>query len=119
MDRKRELKRQYKQTMPEMGLFIVRCKKNNKVYVQPTNDIRTVKNGILVRLKGGTHPNRELQKEWDEYREDAFEMEILDRFETDDRDKTDFKEDLATLQSMWETELIGQGKAIYQKRLPK
>ena len=120
MDRKRELKRQYKQTRPDMGLFIVRCKKNNKVFIQPTNDLRTVKNGILVRLAGGMHPNRELQKEWNGFGESAFSMEVLEQLPYgEDASRDDYSEELAVLQSMWEEELKQQGRHIYQTRLPR
>lgn len=119
MDRRRELKRMYKQMRPDMGLFIVRCKRNNKVYIQTTNDLRTVQNGILVRLNGGMHPNRELQKEWDALGKDAFTMEVLEKLAYgDDASKTDYSEELDLLLAMWEDEMVKQGKEIYQKRIP-
>ncbi len=119
MDRRRELKRQYKMTRPDMGLFIVRCNKNNKVFLQPTQDLRTVQAGILVRLGSNMHPNRELQKQWNEYGEDAFTMEVLETLSYDeDASKTDYSEDLKLLESMWEEQLIRDGKQLYQKRIP-
>ena len=117
MDRRRELKRQYKMTRPDMGLFIVRCNNNSKVLVQATPDLRTVQTGILIRLGSNMHPNRELQKEWNEFGEQAFSMEVLETLAYDeDASKTDYKEDLKLLQSMWEEELIKEGKQLYKKK---
>ncbi len=119
MDRRRELKQQYKMTKPDMGLFIVRCNENNKVFLQATQDMRTVKAGILVRLESGMHPNRELQKEWKEFGGDSFCMEILEVLPYEsDASKTDYSDDLKLLQSMWEEQLQKDGKQLYQKRLP-
>lgn len=118
MDRRRELKQQYKQAKPEMGLFIVRCRHNDKLFIQPTNDLRTVKNGLLVRLKSNMHPNRELQQEYNAFGSEGFTMEVLETLAySDDAGKTDYYEDLAVLQAMWEQELTAQGKILYRKRL--
>lgn len=119
MDRRRELKQQYKMTKPDMGLYIVRCNANNKVFLQPTQDLRTVEAGILVRLESGMHPNRELQKEWKDLGGDSFSMEVLEVLPYDsDASKTDYGDDLKLLQSMWEEQLQKDGKQLYQKRLP-
>lgn len=51
MDRKKELKLQYKQTRPQMGIFTIRSKVNNKCYLQAAQDLRGVMNGARVRLE--------------------------------------------------------------------
>jgi hypothetical protein len=107
MDRKKELKLQYKQMKPQMGIFIIRSKVNNKCYLQTTQDLRGVINGAKVRLGGGFHPNMELQKEWNEFGADNFTIEILERLEYGkDESKTDYSEELAILQMIWEEKLV-------------
>lgn len=118
MDRKKELKLQYKNTKPQMGIFIIRSKVNNKCYIQATQDLRGVLNGARVRLEGGTHPYRELQKEWSDFGSDNFTIEILENLEYDnDESKTDYKEDLALLQMIWEEKLTKENMKFYEKRI--
>ncbi len=117
--RKKELKQQYTEMKHPMGVFIIRCKLNNKCYIQATNDLRGVMNGAYARLAGGRHPNKELQKEWAEYGPDNFSAEILEQLKYDEKDpdKTDYSEELTLLQMIWEEKLIGEKLEFYQKRL--
>lgn len=118
MDRRKELKLQYKQTKPQMGLFIIRSKVNNKCYIQGTQDLRGVINGAKVRLEAGMHPNRELQKEWKESGAENFEIEILEHLEYDkDESKTDYTEDLNLLQMIWEEKLAKENLEFYNKKI--
>lgn len=106
MSRKKELIKQYKQTKPQMGIFIIRSKVKNKCYIQTTQNLRGVMNGTIVRLEGGSHPNKELQKEWKEFGAENFTVEVLENLEYDkDESKTDYKEELAILQMIWEEKL--------------
>jgi hypothetical protein len=116
--RKKELIQQYKLTRPRMGIFIIRSKTSNKCYLQTTQDLRGVMNGALARLGGGSHPNEELQKEWKELGADNFTMEILEQLEYDkDESKTDYQEELALLQMIWEEKLAKENMAFYKKRI--
>ena len=117
-DRKKELKEQYKLMKPLMGIFIIRCKLNNKCHIQIANDFRGVMNGARVRLAGGMHPNRELQKEWTQYGAGSFIIEILENLEYDkDESKTDYSEELALLQMIWEEKLAKENMEFYKKRI--
>lgn len=116
--RKKELIEQYKRTRPAMGIFIIRCKANNKCYIQTTQNLRGVMNGAMARLGGGFHPNRELQKEWQEFGAENFTREILENFEYDkDESKTDYTEELALLQMIWEEKLAKENVQLYKKRI--
>ena len=118
MDRRKELKMQYKQTRPDMGLFIIRSRVNNKCYIQGTQDLRGVINGARVRLGGNMHPNKELQKEWNEFGADNFTIEILEGLPYDkDESKTDYTEELALLQMIWEEKLAQENMEFYKKRI--
>ena len=118
MDRKKELKLQYKQTRPQMGIFTIRSKVNNKCYIQTTQDLRGVINGAKVRLGNNMHPNKELQKEWMDFGSENFTVEILENLEYDkDESKTDYTEDLALLQMIWEEKLAGEKMEFYKKNI--
>lgn len=118
MDRKKELKLQYKQMKPKMGVFIVRSKTNNKYYIMATKDLRGVINGTIARLGGGIHINLELQKEWNDYGEENFVTDILEELKYDkDESKTDYSEDLSLLQMIWEEKLDKEGMKLYKKKI--
>lgn len=40
MDRKKELKEQYRQMKPQMGIFIIRSNPSNKCYFESTQNLR-------------------------------------------------------------------------------
>ncbi len=117
-DRKRELKKLYKMTKPDMGAFIIRPSEGNKCFIQATPDLRGVMNGALVRLNGGTHPNRELQKAWSEKGAAHFTVEILEKLKYDkDETKTDYSEELELLRMIWEEKFEKEGMELYRKRI--
>lgn len=117
--RKKELQQEYMNAKHPMGIFSIRCKLNNKCYIQTTPDLRGVMNGAYVRLAGGRHPNKELQKEWNEYGEDNFNVEILEQLQYDEKDeeKSDYSEELEVLQMIWEEKLQKENLEFYKKRL--
>jgi len=101
-----------------MGIFIIRPKDGGKCYIQSTPDLWGVMNGALARLEGGMHPVKELQKEWSEMGPGHFTIEVLETLAyDDDESKTDYTEELTLLQMIWEERLMGEGMALYQKRL--
>ncbi|MGI6332621.1 MAG: hypothetical protein ACOX1Y_12950 [Zhaonellaceae bacterium] len=56
MDRKKELKMQYKQMKPEMGIIMVRAKSGNKYFLQGNSKLKRFyqQNKILVRFRQTT-----------------------------------------------------------------
>lgn len=117
MDRKKELKMQYKQMKPEMGIIIIRSNSTNKCYLEGTQNLKGTINSNKFKLGAGNHPNRELQKQWKEQGEENFTIEILERLEYDeDETKTDYSEDLALLQMVWEDRLSKEVKMEFYKK---
>jgi hypothetical protein len=116
MDRKNELKQQYKILKPEMGIFIIRSKTNNKYYLHSTNNLKGVMNGDLFKLSAGGHRIRELQKEWKEAGEENFIVEILEKLDyQEDENKTDYSQELELLEMIWEEKLAKENCVLYKK----
>ena len=106
MDRKKELKEQYKQMKAEMGIMIVQNKINNKYILISTQNLKGMINRVRFQLSSGGHPNGELQKEWNEFGEGNFSFEILEVLEYDkDESKTDYSEELDIMEIMWAEKL--------------
>lgn len=114
MDRKRELKEQYKQFKPEMGLICARCKVNGKVYIEATNRTKASMNKLLFTLKLGSNRCEELQKDWKEFEEGSFELEVLENLEYDEKDPDrDYSEDLEILKLEWVEKFKSENVVLY------
>lgn len=115
-NRKKELKLQYKEMKHPMGIYIIRSKEDNKCFIEATANLKARMNSSLVKLQSGFHPNRELTKAWKEQGEENFVIEILEHLEYDkDETKTDYSEELALLQMIWEERLGKEGLEFYKK----
>lgn len=106
MDRKKELKQLYKQMKPEMGIFLLRAADDGRGYLQATANLSGMINRTKFQLEAGQHPNRQLQAAWKEKGAANFTFEILEKLEYEkDEAKTDYSEELAILQMVWEEKL--------------
>ena len=62
-----------------IGIYMIRCKPNNKIYVGQSVDISRRWKQHKVDLNSRHHSNEELQKDWDNYGEDNFEFKIVQK----------------------------------------
>lgn len=116
MDRRKELKEMYKNLRPDMGLFIIKSKINDKCYIEGTQDLKAALNSTKFKLGLGNHPNKELQKHWQEQGEPSFTIQILEELKYDeDETKIDYSEELDILKLLWEDRLSSQGAEFYEK----
>ena len=116
MDRKKELKQQYKQAQRPMGVFAVRSKVENRCYVEAALELKGTMNSTTFKLRLGSHPNQGLQAAWNAEGESNFTVEVLETLECDGAaPKTDYSEDLALLCMMWEERLAGENMTFYEK----
>ena len=105
-DKKKELQAQYKLMKPDMGIFAVINKNNDKYYLETTPDLKGRINSTKFKLNAGGHPNKELQKDWQEFGANVFEIKILEQIEyEEDESKTDYSEDLELLKMIWREKL--------------
>lgn len=113
---KKELINKYREMKPEMGVLVVRNKQNKKWFLDVNSDLKSMFNRIRFQLKMGGHPNQELQKEWNAQGENNFAFEVIDRLEySKDETKTDYRDELKTLKSMWLEKLTEESKVEFYK----
>lgn len=120
MDRKEELKRQYKETKSEAGVYQIRNTKNEKVFIESTMNFKTI-NGKRFTLETGTYQNRLLQNEWNEFGEEVFVFEVLEILEIPETGYFDAKDALKKLKEKWLEKLQPYGERGYNtlKPLPR
>jgi hypothetical protein len=100
VDRK-ALVRKYKEERRPMGVFCVRNTTNGKLLLGCTADLPAMLNRQRAQLQFGGHPNRVLQREWNEAGPDSFVFEVLDTLSPIDRPDYDPAADLRALEALW------------------
>jgi len=112
VDRKEELKRQYKETKIEAGIYQVRNTKNLKILIESTSNLKTI-NGKRFSLDMGTYQNKGLLNELKEFGADAFVFEVLEILETPEEGYFDAKDALKRLKEKWLDKLQPYGESGY------
>ncbi|WP_366347079.1 DUF2087 domain-containing protein [Paenibacillus amylolyticus] len=112
MDRRKELQEQAKEVKTEAGVYQIRNERNGKVYIDSTLNLKTI-NGQRFMLQMGSHLNRRLQAEWNEYGENAFVIEVLETLKQDDNPYYDPKDALAKCLNRWFEQLEPYGDQGY------
>ena len=77
MNRK-NLKREYEQTLRPTGVFQIRNLANEKFFVGSTLNLPGIFNRYEFQLKMESHPNKLLQKDWNESGGENFAFETLE-----------------------------------------
>jgi hypothetical protein len=111
-NRRTELKRQYKETNPEAGVYQIKNIKNGKVLVESTMNLKTI-NGRRLELQRGTHRNRLLQQELTEFGPEAFVCEVLEVLEKKEDERFDTRDALKKLTEKWLQKLKPYGERGY------
>jgi len=115
MDRKKELKQQYKEMKTEGGIYQIRNTINQKVLVVATPNLKTM-NGRQVGLrKWGNHKNKQLQEEYNQFGAEAFVFEVLEVLKEKEEGYFDKKEELKKLEAKWLEKLQPFGERGYNK----
>jgi hypothetical protein len=112
--RKKALTAQYKQTLPPMGAYQIRCLAEPKVYVGIGKNLKGKMTGDMFKLNSGGHVNRALQTAWNLYGGDQFAMEVLEELAEDSQDlQKDYSEELELLKTLWEEKLTQENLRLY------
>ncbi|MGP7818668.1 GIY-YIG nuclease family protein [Niallia sp. 01092] len=112
MDRKKELKQLYKETPIKAGIYKIQNKKNGKVFIGSTRNIKTL-NGVKFMLNKGGHTNRELAKEWKQFGEDSFTVDVIEILKKKNDPYFNEKEELQKLEDKWLEEFQPYGERGY------
>lgn len=88
-----------------MGVYRVRNTASGKSLVGSSVNLPAMLNRQRFQLELGSHPNRELQADWNASGPEAFVFEILDTLPPADEPDYDPKADLRALEEMWREKL--------------
>lgn len=97
----KKLKVEYKLAKRPMGIVLIRNTSNDKVFLVPSMDIQGMLNRQKFQLTANGHPNKLLQKDWNELGGDKFEFEVVDQIEPRDDPSFDARRELDFMEEMW------------------
>lgn len=115
-DRKKELKKEYKQSQLPMGVYQIRNLVNDKILVDATLNLPGMLNRHKFQLEMGGHQNKTLQAEWREFGATSFAFEILDELTPREDPAHDYRIDLAFLEELWLAQLQPYGDRGYNEK---
>ena len=115
-NKQKEIKREYKQNHPPMGVYQIRNLANEKVFVGSSLNLPGIFNRSKLELEAGSHQNKALQAEWTQFGSEGFAFEILDELEAREAPGFDYREDLVFLEDLWLEKLQPYGERGYNKK---
>ena len=111
-DRKARI-REYKQTSLPAGVYRVHNTAKGKSLVGSSVNLPGMLNRQQFQLENGSHPDVELQADWNELGPGAFGFEVLDRLEPKEDSAHDPTDELDVLVEMWIEKLTASGEILY------
>lgn len=111
-DRKK-LIQEYKDTPRPAGVYRVLNIATGKSLVGSSPDVPAILNRQRFQLEHGSHPDKELQADWNELGPSSFEFQELDRLEPKSDPADNPAEDLTILKEIWLDKLKAAGEPLY------
>ncbi|HSL45029.1 MAG TPA: GIY-YIG nuclease family protein [Anaerolineales bacterium] len=110
---RKEIHREYKERVKPSGVFQIKNMANGKVLLGSSLNLEGPlnKHRFLLRING--HPNKDLQKDWNELGPDPFTFEILETVQIQDNPNFNLKDELTLLEEIWLEKLQPFGERGY------
>lgn len=115
MENRSELKRKYKETPKQAGIFVVTNTSNGKVLLGSSLNLHGPLNKHRFMLSIGYHWLKPLQEDWNKYGADSFTFEIVEVIKPRDDPDFDVEQELSLLEQIWLEKLDPVGKKGYNK----
>ena len=113
---KKEVKKNYKQTMTPMGVYVIKNLANAKIFIGSSKNIPGRINRHKFQLQFGGEEIKELMDDYKKYGEENFSFEILDLLKPKDDPDYDYTEDTKVLEELWIEKLQPFGERGYNKK---
>jgi hypothetical protein len=113
MQRRKEIHREYKERVKPSGVFQIKNRANGKVLLGSSLNLEGPLNKHRFMLKVNNHPNKELQKDWNELGPAQFTFEILETVQISDNPNFNLKDELTLLEEIWLEKLQPFGERGY------
>jgi hypothetical protein len=111
-DRK-SLIREYKERKITAGVFQIRNSATGRVLLGSSLNLEGWSNRHKFQLAAGLHPNRGLQKDWNESGSEKFVFEVLEEVKVSDDPDFSVEDELTLLEEIWWEKLNPTGERGY------
>lgn len=116
---KNELKKQYLQNPPPMGVYKITNLANGKIFIGSHKNVNGRINRHKFALETGIEEIKELLEDYRKYGESKIVFEVIDTLKPKDEPDYDYTEDIATLEELWKDKLQPYGDKGYNVQVQK
>ena len=113
MKSRKEIHREYKERVIPAGVFQVKNAANDKVLLGSSLNLEGPLNRHRFMLRIGSHTNKALQRDWDEFGPESFVFEILEVVQVKEDPNFNLNDELTLLEQIWLEELQPFGDRGY------
>jgi len=110
---RKEIHREYKERVKPAGIFMVKNTANGKILLGSSLNLEGPLNRHRFMLKSGSHTNKTLQKDWDEFGPHNFIFEVLEEAQIQDNPNFNLQDELTLLEAIWIEKLQPFGERGY------
>jgi len=89
-EKRKQLLSDYQERERQMGVYRITNKRNGRIYVAASTNMNGLWGKEQFILSTGSHVNKELQKEWNEYGGVSFEFEVLELLKLENKVTYDY-----------------------------
>lgn len=101
----RELTRRYKESLPPMGVYVIRNLATGRVFVRGSLNLDGAMNRDRFELGMRQHRHRGLMDEWLRHGAENFRFEVIDRIKPREDPAFDYRAELDAMLALWTEEL--------------
>ncbi|RIK31892.1 MAG: LuxR family transcriptional regulator [Anaerolineae bacterium] len=98
---RKEIHREYAERVKPAGVYQVKNLTSGKVLLGSSLNLEGPLNRHKFMLKIGSHPNKALQKDWDELGPEQFSFDILEEVQRKTDPSFNLKDELELLEMIW------------------
>jgi hypothetical protein len=113
MKSRKDINREYLERPKPSGVFQVKNFANDKVLLGSSLNLEGSLNKHRFMLKIGSHTNKALQQDWNEYGPDKFTFDVLEVVKIKDDPNFNLDDELTLLEQIWLEELQPVGERGY------
>ena len=113
MKTRKELNREYQERPKSAGIFQIKNTVNGRVLLGSSLNLDGALNGHKFMLKIGSHRNKELLADWNEYGTEKFIFEIVEVVQVRDDPNFNLGDELTLLEMIWLEKLQPFGEKGY------
>ncbi len=113
---KKEIRKEYKNKKQPAGLFAVKNKPDNKMYIGTSLNLPAKLRSVTFELEQESHAFKNLLEDYKRLGKDQFEIFVLDEIEIKDETDRELRKELKDLEEMWVEKLKSEGVSFYNKK---